>query len=143
MLNILQTHDELAKIGILGGHHNLVCRMCLGLEENLIHLFLLCPIASKVWLLLSRWIDLGSFSPSVSVGDHLAQYLSLLQPKLGKFFCLLFWLAAVWSFWLVRNEILFKAWLKGVPEIIGLVKKISLEWFGSRIKIELRHNWKH
>lgn len=47
--NRLQTRDELAKRGVLYGSHNLVCPLCLGLEETCHHLFIGYSVDIAVW----------------------------------------------------------------------------------------------
>lgn len=83
-LNRLQTQDQLTKKGILRGQHNLVCPLCLGLEGNLINIYFLCPLAVKVWHMLSRWIFLDSLAPFVSICDHLAGFMLLIKSKVSK-----------------------------------------------------------
>lgn len=82
---------------ILYGQHNLFCPLCLGSEENLVHLFFVCPTKAKVWKLIANWIDLGPIIYASSTCKHLAGLFLLLRPKVSKYLHLLFWLAVIWS----------------------------------------------
>lgn len=112
----LQTSDELAKRVILFCMHNLVYPFFLGPAEYHVHLFLICPINYRVWLIMLDWINIGPLFTCVGLLSHLMAFEIPLERKIKKIWFLLFWLFVVWFIWLIKIGSLFKwginEWLK-------------------------------
>lgn len=48
LLNRISTRVELEDKGILSGSYDIMCLMCLGLDETIMYLFLSCPVITQV-----------------------------------------------------------------------------------------------
>ncbi|KAL5070395.1 hypothetical protein RYX36_021282 [Vicia faba] len=127
ILNRLQTNVELAKWGVLSRHHNLVCLICLGLEESHMHLFIQCLAAVTVWHIIYNWLNLFVEDVDMSLVDHLFQFKKLMKEISGKKFRILIWMSTTLAIWLVRNDILFNGGIKEAEAILLLLNFVILE----------------
>lgn len=74
--------DNLAKCRIILGPHNLVCPLCFGQDETLLHLIFSCLKSDQVWIMISNWIDIGRITVYDNTLDHLILYESNLKGKI-------------------------------------------------------------
>lgn len=101
ILNKLPTRMELAKRGIIGGAHNMVCHLWFLKDEDVEHLFCSCSISNFLWNSSCLWIGVDCPALGDSLLDRLIYFNS------SSSFCF-FGLVFFWSIWSCRNSILFK-----------------------------------
>lgn len=89
----MKIKDELEKCRDLSDVHDLVCHLCLGPKDSHSHIFLLCPIAARVWEFIMVWIGLSQFSACNGIIDHLAAFDNILIGSVLKKCHLLIFLA--------------------------------------------------
>lgn len=110
ILNRLQTRDEFAKRGVISGAHSLVCPLCRRLEESHNHIFLHCIVVSQVWSSIFDWLWVN--------------YI-ILKGRVKRICRIFIWLAEERVVWLIRNDTLFNGGMKGVREIVLVVKSLT------------------
>lgn len=74
----------MAHRGVLIGVHNLVCPLFFAQVEDLDHLFLLCSVASRDWLIMLNWIDITHMVSQTDVLSYLIEFYDYLIGKVRK-----------------------------------------------------------
>jgi hypothetical protein len=118
---------NLAARGIILDGGVLDCVHCVGVEEGVSHLFMLCDFAFRVWLTICRWLGFSIVMPSSPF--VLFDYFVGFAPnkKVAKGFALI-WHTTVWSIWQSRNEMVFSNGVRDVGKVVDEVKHLSWQW---------------
>jgi hypothetical protein len=93
--NRLPTKANLVTRGMLNPDTQLCVAGC-GEVETTQHLFVSCPIFSRLWHMVRAWIGVSGVDP-VDVSDHFIQFTNILGGASTKCsFMQLVWLVCVW-----------------------------------------------
>ncbi|WOG86222.1 hypothetical protein DCAR_0205423 [Daucus carota subsp. sativus] len=82
------------------------CRWCTNAPESITHIFWECDLARWTWSYVQSWWSIKEVHFS-KFGFNLCYILSLFKPKFIKCIWELVVVAALWSIWLGRNELIF------------------------------------
>lgn len=101
--NRLPTKANLVTCGMISHDAQLRVARC-GEVETTQHLFVSCPIFSRLWHLVRAWIGVSGVD-LVDVSAHFVQFANLLGGASTKRSCMqLLWLVCVWVLWTERNN---------------------------------------
>ncbi|KAJ0703837.1 putative reverse transcriptase zinc-binding domain-containing protein [Helianthus annuus] len=106
------------------------CVMCGDGSETAEHLFCSCMVASEVWHLIGRWVNIGPIF-AFSLIDLLEVHeFSGLGPKaknILKGIIMVGW----WCIWKARNERRFSGKHKSVASIVQDIKSLGFLWYSN------------
>ncbi|XP_058784217.1 uncharacterized protein LOC131658988 [Vicia villosa] len=123
----LPLKDMLVRRGMAANIIDLNCPFCDGQEETLTHLFFLCQASKNVWEKVFSWIGVSSvFSLEEFMGlDDIQVKVrnSVTRNKVN-----IIWMATIWSFWLMRNGIVFDNVPFSFESVFNSVMFLSWRW---------------
>lgn len=98
LLNRILSKDQLSHRGIISNYYDIVCVLCIEVEESTFHLFLGCDFALKVWREVSSYIGMEVCPVNSNIIDSFLLWLELFnKKKLKKGKEGLMWITLVWS----------------------------------------------
>lgn len=112
---------------VLPEEGTLLCVACGRNDESVLHLFLHCELAIKVWLDLMRWLG-GGFIIPPNLFIHWECWKEEGANKNIRKGRGLIWLATIWVLWNARNDKIFKGVNYGVESILDTIKVMSWRW---------------
>jgi hypothetical protein len=128
LLSRIPTLTNLASRGVMFTGGSSACVMCGVGAETEHHLFLACPFAWKIWMLVCSWFGVVEVILG-SLCSFLECFLkSISRGKKSRQGILLVWHAVLWSLWRVRNEKIFQQKGNNVGEVLERIKRISWDW---------------
>jgi hypothetical protein len=129
--NRIPTRLNLAARGLHLEGGMLGCVHCVGAEEGVTHLFLLCDFANGVWSKICRWLGFSFVMPQNLFVWF--EYFVGFAPnkKVARGFALI-WLTMIWAIWRSRNEVIFSNGVRDVVAVVDDVKQLSWQWGMSR-----------
>ncbi|CAJ2638160.1 unnamed protein product [Trifolium pratense] len=131
LLNRIPSKDNLRKRRMLQEHQQ-VCGLCNLKVETVLHLFLHCEIAAKVWYAITSWLGFIIILPN-NFFSSLAVFLSCAKNKKEKAGLAMIWTAFMWVLWKIRNDCVFNNGVLNVGEVVEQVKVLSWKWFVGRV----------
>ncbi|PNX97438.1 cysteine-rich receptor-like protein kinase [Trifolium pratense] len=131
LLNRIPSKDNLRKRRMLQEHQQ-VCALCNLKVETVLHLFLHCEIAAKVWYAITSWLGFIIILPN-NFFSSLAVFLSCAKNKKEKAGLAMIWTAFMWVLWKIRNDCVFNNGVLNVGEVVEQVKVLSWKWFVGRV----------
>jgi hypothetical protein len=128
LLSRVPTLTNLASRGVVFTGGSSTCVLCgVGIETEH-HLFLACPFAWKIWMLVCNWFGVVEVI-SGSISSFLEGFLaSISKGKKSHKGILLVWHAVIWLLWRTRNEKNFQDKGNNVAELLDRIKRTSWEW---------------
>jgi hypothetical protein len=121
LLDRIPTKENLRKRRILQ-HHQSICVFCGAEVETIVHLFLHCPWAAKVWYDIMKWLGFV-----IIVSPNLVSSFGMLlasgRGKRGKDCLTIIWNSLMWSIWKFRNECVFNNKTVAVDELVQCNQK--------------------
>ncbi|KAL4588679.1 hypothetical protein LXL04_001573 [Taraxacum kok-saghyz] len=121
------------------GVESVLCPTCSDEEETVNHVISSCSVASSIWDLVTRWLqvtrNLGTGS------DSLFQWLEGERMTVDKKKLLeaIVW-STMWVLWRFRNDKVHEANLMRKDTLFDFIQDVSFCWFNSRQK-KLRISW--
>lgn len=134
LLNRIPTRENLELRNALPPEVSSLCVMCGFEAETANHLFLHCPMTSRVWRGLMRWLDFDFLIPPNMFIFFLCWSGWERNKKIRRGLWLI-WHAAIWVIWRVRNNRIFNNQVTEVDELVEEVKVLSWRWTLNRINI--------
>ncbi|XP_022003475.1 uncharacterized protein LOC110900926 [Helianthus annuus] len=113
--------------------HSSNCKICCVEPENEEHLFVGCPLAEALWLMISNWsgVDVSSIT---SVTNLIKDGWTRAGNKLEKKIYTLIIYAAFWIIWKYRNEVIFRSLKKRTADLFEEIMILSFDWVKHRAK---------
>lgn len=108
-------------------HVSNVCLICLQEAENINHLFIHCPFAAEVLGMFLRELSLAWVFPN----EFMVLFYALRLFRIPKKWQILWELlcpAICWSFWLERNQMVFKGYAEPALNVYKKAKEIVCFW---------------
>lgn len=118
--------SELFKRGIFHSFMDRMCVSCFTLQENIYHLLISCPFASRVWESIGEWLEFELISESIILNHD--QFYSHMRGKVVKSKKISIWLATCWYLWLRRNIVIFNKFGRNIKDTSYHIKLISWNW---------------
>jgi len=129
--NRLPTKANLAACGVINPEATLCGTGC-GHAETAEHLFLSCSISVSLWQQVRDWIGSVGADPN-NISDHLVQFTYLIGVGKAKCsFLHLIWILCTWVVWTERNNRLFNNVVTDVPELLDMIKLLSLGYLKAK-----------
>jgi hypothetical protein len=97
------------------------CGLCDSVQDDVLHLFMKCNVASKLWYSVWRLMGLSACLPS-TLEELLLSMVGLVNGKRKWRFLVLIWMAVVWSIWLYRNLRIFNNGVLESEHLLELIK---------------------
>jgi hypothetical protein len=102
--------------------------MCGDGVETKHHLFLACPFACKIWMMVCRWFGVVEVIPG-SLCSFLECFLeSISRGKKSRKGIFMVWHVVLWLLWRARNEKIFLQKGNNVDEVMERIKRTSCDW---------------
>jgi hypothetical protein len=108
------------------------CVFCDSAVESTIHLFLHCPVSSKVWYEIMRWLGVNVIVPHNLVSAF-ATLVSYGRGKRNTDCLALIWVSFMWSIWRFRNNVVFNNKVLIIEELVDYIKFQAWKWFVGRV----------
>ncbi|MFS8016822.1 putative reverse transcriptase zinc-binding domain-containing protein [Helianthus anomalus] len=124
------------KVALQRRHINVgspMCIFCVDQEETVDHLFTGCIVATGVWNVIARWVELPQFF-FFSVKDIMQEYEGSKWSVMKKAAFHGVMVITCWRIWKARNDKIFREVDRSVVDIVADVKALSFLWFSSRYK---------
>jgi hypothetical protein len=131
LLERIPTKDNLWRRRMLR-EDNLSCIFCGFTMETPNHLFLHCPVVSKLWYAVMNWIDAVLISPP-NLEISLAMFAGCARNKVSRAGLILVWNTVMWVVWKNRNACIFNNKTATVEEMMEQVQLLSWRWFLNRV----------
>ncbi|XP_071718048.1 uncharacterized protein [Rutidosis leptorrhynchoides] len=113
---------------------NFSCSDCGYVLEDSAHIFFTCPTAVQVWNFITSWT--GILMPRWYNGLELRNWLASASPNPKSSLILhCICLAALWSIWRFRNDVVFNSGLFKKSHILDHIVVSSFDWLFSRAKV--------
>ncbi|XP_058766261.1 uncharacterized protein LOC131639833 [Vicia villosa] len=129
--NRLLTKTNLFKRRVLLDINMLFCPLCRGVDEDLDHIFLLCPVSRIWWLKLYQWLRIIDGDEKISLIDQFCWMEDICKNNfsfdLGWFFCL----TLCWIIWKCRNDVIFNNLVVSHFDGFNLFKSLAWDWFNA------------
>ncbi|KAK2456949.1 hypothetical protein QL285_004267 [Trifolium repens] len=108
------------------------CVFCDAAVESTIHLFLHCPVSSKVWYEIMRWLGVNVIVPHNLVSAF-ATMVSIGRGKRNTDCLALIWISFMWLIWRFRNNVVFNNKVLIIEELVEHIKFQAWKWFVGRV----------
>ncbi|GAU17363.1 hypothetical protein TSUD_232390 [Trifolium subterraneum] len=129
-LNRLPTRDNLFRRGILDASM-LACATSCGRMEDVDHLFFQCPVYSRLWASVSKWMEVETAFHGTLI-LHSNQFCGLGgSSKSYNTLLIIIWVAVLFIIWKGRNHHIFKAGQDSLEAMVEKVKFQSYCWLKS------------
>ncbi|XP_058732933.1 uncharacterized protein LOC131604515 [Vicia villosa] len=132
----LPTKNLLLRRGILQQMEDVLCVFCHTNEEDVNHVFLLCPRMKLLWCKILNWLNILNNSED-ECRSHL---LKCVEAQLGKIerrrVCDI-WMTTCWCVWRKRNDIVFNNAELDIDELFFMILRASWWWLSMEAKDRL------
>lgn len=129
----IATKDQFLKRGIELGIHERSCVFYFHKDENILHIYILvhCPVIKQIWRSINIWLgldlDARNYAEVLNSSNNLLYRTLRMKINVADGVEVVFQLAAVWTKWLTRNNILFQNNFCNVDEMLVSINMLS--WF--------------
>lgn len=126
LLDRIASLENLLKRNIIDSPGAATCKMCQSNLESSFHLLFSCSFSVGVWQQCLSWLGLV-LAPSTSVREHFTVFQSGYNNS-QKRAVRAIWMAAAWSLWMARNDVIFREKSPDLEQILELIKRRSWQW---------------
>jgi hypothetical protein len=132
LLDRLPTRSALNHRGILLNPNELLCEFCSLHVEDSGHLFLSCQFSKGIWDAIAKWVG-KNIVTGTACWHHFLSFGNLVSLKKGgDRVSRLIWLAAMWSIWKHRNNVIFNGATPDATTLLDEIKYVAWLWLSSR-----------
>ncbi|XP_057443205.1 uncharacterized protein LOC130735120 [Lotus japonicus] len=126
LLDRIACRENLLKRRVIASISDASCVFCNSHLESSFHVLFSCPFSMQIWQGCFQWLGCSLFQ-SNTIREHFFQFrfgTNKLQQRLSHSI----WLAAIWSLWLVRNDIFFRGGTAAIEVVLESIKRRSWQW---------------
>ncbi|XP_058749700.1 uncharacterized protein LOC131622678 [Vicia villosa] len=128
LLDRLPKRIQLGKRGVILPNGS-SCPFCSNEEESAIHLFFHCSASVQLWSKVFVWLRIPLYNLQGSVLENFGMFMYPIGNTNDKFWRIL-WLAATWTLWKARNDLIFNNITFDLNVLYYRLKSTLWDWLG-------------